>query len=97
MVADIRSGSASSEPRNLTVVGGTLLFTADDYVNGRELWSVYAARSYQVEHQRTIWFHELGSLRRAPHEERDAVAMAVASARYGYGGIGFPCGGRGVR
>jgi len=38
MVRDIYSGQGSSSPGNLTVVGGTVFFDADDGVNGRELW-----------------------------------------------------------
>jgi ELWxxDGT repeat protein len=38
LVKDIRPGSSSSSPRNLTALGNTLFFTADDGVNGRELW-----------------------------------------------------------
>ncbi len=41
LVADINpllEGAASSEPRNLTVVGNNLYFTANDGTNGRELW-----------------------------------------------------------
>src|SRR3954463_15061133 len=41
MVKDINSTPSSSEdssPDQLTNVGGTLFFTADDGVNGRELW-----------------------------------------------------------
>jgi Ca2+-binding RTX toxin-like protein len=39
-VSDIRPGSKDSIPGNLKVVGSTLYFTADDGVNGRELWAV---------------------------------------------------------
>ena len=38
LVKDIRPGSSSSSPRNLTALGNTLFFTADDGVNGIELW-----------------------------------------------------------
>ncbi|NCQ97766.1 MAG: hyalin, partial [Microcystis aeruginosa W11-06] len=38
LVGDIRPGSSSSDPQNLRVVGSTLYFTADDGVNGGELW-----------------------------------------------------------
>ena len=49
MVTDLYTGSAwddgsysyvpnASNPQNLTVVGGSLFFTADDGVNGTELW-----------------------------------------------------------
>jgi ELWxxDGT repeat protein len=37
-VADLRPGPVGSAPAQLTNVGGTLFFTADDGVNGRELW-----------------------------------------------------------
>jgi ELWxxDGT repeat protein len=37
-VEDIRPGTASADPKELTVLGGTLYFTANDGVNGRELW-----------------------------------------------------------
>ncbi|WP_232023635.1 Calx-beta domain-containing protein [Microcystis viridis] len=40
LVGDIRPGSSGSNPQNLRVVGSTLYFTADDGVNGRELWAV---------------------------------------------------------
>ncbi len=46
LVADINpllDGAASSEPRNLTVVGNTLYFTANDGTNGRELWRLNLA------------------------------------------------------
>jgi len=38
MVKDIRSGSKSSDPKNLKAVGSTLYFSAEDGTNGRELW-----------------------------------------------------------
>jgi ELWxxDGT repeat protein len=38
LIADIRSGSDSSSPEQLTVAGSALFFTADDGVIGRELW-----------------------------------------------------------
>jgi ELWxxDGT repeat protein len=39
LVKDIRPGSyTSSDPENLTAVGNTLFFTADNGVNGEELW-----------------------------------------------------------
>ena len=38
LVKDISAGASSSEPRNLTVVGSTLFFVADDGVSGHELW-----------------------------------------------------------
>jgi ELWxxDGT repeat protein len=45
LVKDVRPGTvegstqvASSDPRDLTAVGGTLFFSADDGVDGRELW-----------------------------------------------------------
>ena len=38
LVADIRTGPDSSEPRNHTPVGNRLFFTADDGIHGRELW-----------------------------------------------------------
>ena len=37
LVKDIRPGGASS-PRELTVLNGTVFFTADDGVHGLELW-----------------------------------------------------------
>lgn len=37
-VADIRPGPTSSNPEELFDAGGTLLFAADDGVNGNELW-----------------------------------------------------------
>ncbi len=38
LVKDIRPGTSSSSPLNLTNVDGLLYFSADDGVNGRELW-----------------------------------------------------------
>ena len=38
MVDDIDPGSDSSSPNYLTVVGGTLFFTANDGTTGKELW-----------------------------------------------------------
>jgi hypothetical protein len=43
LVADINPGSASSSPRNLTAVGDTLFFSANDgnlFGSGRELWAL---------------------------------------------------------
>nr|NCR87403.1 hypothetical protein [Microcystis aeruginosa K13-05] len=37
-LVDIRPGAFSSYPKNLTAVGSTLYFIADDDVNGYELW-----------------------------------------------------------
>ena len=39
MVKDIRPGSDSSGPKQLTAVGNRLIFTANDGVHGDELWS----------------------------------------------------------
>ena len=38
MVKDINSGSGSSNPSELTAVGNTLYFAANDGTNGEELW-----------------------------------------------------------
>jgi ELWxxDGT repeat protein len=38
LVRDINPGSANSFPEQLTVVGDTLFFVADDGISGRELW-----------------------------------------------------------
>src|SRR6266700_1507060 len=38
LVKDIAPGPDPSYPRELTNVGGTLFFQADDRINGRELW-----------------------------------------------------------
>lgn len=38
LVADIRAGSLSSNPSDLTVVGNAVYFSADDGSRGRELW-----------------------------------------------------------
>ncbi len=38
LVKDIRPGSSNSNPGYLTAVGNTLYFTANDSVNGPELW-----------------------------------------------------------
>jgi ELWxxDGT repeat protein len=38
LMKDIRPGTATSNPRRLTLVGNLLFFTADDGVHGRELW-----------------------------------------------------------
>ena len=38
MVKDIYSGSGGSNPSDLTAVGNTLYFEADDGTNGTELW-----------------------------------------------------------
>jgi ELWxxDGT repeat protein len=42
LVQDIRPGLSGSEPRELTVVGNDLFFTADDGDHGRELWRLDA-------------------------------------------------------
>ena len=41
--------SAGSHPNNLTVVGQTLFFTADDGTHGRELWKSDGTRSGTVQ------------------------------------------------
>lgn len=38
IVADIRPGAGSSDPDDLTAVGSSLFFTANDGISGRELW-----------------------------------------------------------
>ena len=38
MVSNINPGGASSRPRNITDLGGTVIFSAEDAANGRELW-----------------------------------------------------------
>jgi ELWxxDGT repeat protein len=38
LLADLRPGAAGSDPRDGTVAGGRLFFTADDGAHGRELW-----------------------------------------------------------
>ena len=40
LVADIAAGPASSSPRDLTVVGHRLFFSANDNVSGRELYEI---------------------------------------------------------
>ncbi len=40
LVQDIAPGLASSSPAELTVVNGSLYFSADDGVHGRELWAL---------------------------------------------------------
>jgi ELWxxDGT repeat protein len=40
LVGDIRPGSGGSYPSNLTAVGSTLFFSADNGVNGQEFWAV---------------------------------------------------------
>ena len=39
LIADLRAGSRSSEPRMLIVLDGRAFFAADDGVHGRELWT----------------------------------------------------------
>jgi ELWxxDGT repeat protein len=39
LVRDIRSGSISTTPDNFAALGNTLFFTANDGINGNELWS----------------------------------------------------------
>ncbi len=41
LVADIHKGGAASLPKNLTVIGNTLFFRADDGIHGQELWKSY--------------------------------------------------------
>ena len=38
LVKDIRTGTNSSSPGDLTNVNGTLFFSANDGMNGEELW-----------------------------------------------------------
>ena len=40
MVADIAPGSVGSDPNNLTEVDGTLFFSAEEPIRGRELWAL---------------------------------------------------------
>ena len=40
LVSEIRPGSNGSNPRNLRVVGSTLYFSANDGVNGYDLWAL---------------------------------------------------------
>jgi ELWxxDGT repeat protein len=47
LVADIQPGAGSSSPAGLMSAGGQLLFTADDGLLGRELWSVNSGASVQ--------------------------------------------------
>src|SRR5262249_8795129 len=51
LVKDIKPGGEGSLPASLTVVNGILFFSADDGVNGRELWRSdgTAAGTYMVK------------------------------------------------
>src|SRR5262249_37762852 len=51
LVKDISPGAASSSPSDLAAVDGLLLFTADNGVDGRELWQSdgSAAGTFMVE------------------------------------------------
>jgi hypothetical protein len=40
MAADINPGPASSDPRDITVIGQVAYFTARDRAHGRELWKL---------------------------------------------------------
>ena len=44
---DVRAGTSSSFPKELTIYEGLLYFTADDGVNGRELWRISAGGTLQ--------------------------------------------------
>src|SRR5205823_1279657 len=44
-VADIYAGTTSSSPFNLLASAGDLYFTADDGINGREVWRIDQATS----------------------------------------------------
>lgn len=49
MVADIWPGPADSDPDDLTVVCGTLYFSAEDPVHGRELWKYERSRPIHLD------------------------------------------------
>ena len=49
LVRDIRAGEDGSYPSNLTNVNGTLYFTADDGVHGKELWKSTEAGTVMVK------------------------------------------------
>ena len=49
MVADINSGTGSSDPQNLTSIDGTLYFSADDGTNGQELWVYDGSSLAQID------------------------------------------------
>ncbi len=49
-VVDLAPGSDDSNPRSLTCLGSTLVFTADDGQHGRELWTLAGPRRRPVLH-----------------------------------------------
>jgi ELWxxDGT repeat protein len=49
LVADINPGPASSDPRDITVIGQVAYFSADDGSHGRELWKLIVPPTPQVE------------------------------------------------
>jgi ELWxxDGT repeat protein len=49
MAADINPGPASSDPRDITVIGQVAYFTADDGRHGRQLWKLTVPPTPQIE------------------------------------------------
>jgi hypothetical protein len=79
MLMDIAPGSASSNPIDFTLVGGVVYFSADNGVNGRELWYV----SLRVERSGCVVVHANIFGNDHDHNNNNKNIKEIRSARLG--------------